>query len=62
MDNGTKRNGWSVAFRHGALLLALFTLGAGVYWFACEPDRNWPSRTMHYKDLMIADSPNLSSE
>jgi hypothetical protein len=56
------RNVWVVTLRHCALLFLLTGVGIGVYWFACEPDREWPSRTMHYKDLMIIDSPNLAAE
>ena len=56
------RNVWRVAVQHCAMLILLVLVGVGVYWFACEPDREWPSRTMHYKDLMITESPNLASE
>jgi hypothetical protein len=62
VDTTLHRNGWSVALRHGAMLILLVGIGVGIYWFACEPDREWPSRTMHYKDLMITDSPNLAAE
>jgi hypothetical protein len=62
MDNTLHRNIWLVAIRPCTLLVVLAGLGVGIYWFACEPDREWPSRTMHYKDLMISDSPNLMPE
>jgi hypothetical protein len=62
MGASLHRNAWSVGLRHCALLFLLAGVGVGVYWFTCEPDREWPSRAMHYKDLMITDSPNLAAE
>lgn len=62
MHTALHQSVWSVAIRHCALLVLFVGIGVGVYWFACEPDREWPSRSMHYKDLMITDSPNLAAE
>ena len=62
MPTTLHRSVWSVAVRHCLLLVLLVGVGVGVYWFACEPDREWPSRSMHYKGLMITDSPDLAAE
>jgi hypothetical protein len=62
METTLRRSAWSVGLRHCALLLLLAGTGFGAYWFTCEPDREWPFRATHYKDLMITDSPSLAAE